>query len=253
MIAVSWFCAIKPEIEGNNNFIDSNRGATYITVPVGGREYVDVPIDAINTELQETNQLTLWQFNDVRVMRTSNPVTGDVYSGDVYYSSNQQVFKRFGDYYITVTSPTKTVGVSADRLQDVSSYTAPCPEMTELNQIEFLPDTALPVDYTEENTWKLPVDVEELVLSKSSDDMSFYKDNWYFNYNFRYMKFNDAIVDAAARVCALSHQTLDWWYQGSNVFIAKSGDEYACVKQRDYTSCYFISSNDLSYIMLNLE
>ena len=253
MCAVSWFYAIKPEIEGNSNFDRSGQGVKYVTIPVGGREYVGVPIDAVNTELLETNQLTLWQYNDVRVMRTSNPVTGNIYTGDVYYSSNQQVFKQFGDYYVTVTSPNKLVGVTADMLDSAVKYTAPCPSLTEENQAGSLPSVNMPVDYVEENTWKLPKDVEELALSKSSDDMSYYKDNWYFNYNFRYMKFDDAVIDAATRVCAISGQDLDWWYQSGKVFIAKAGNEYACVRQRDYTSCYFISSNDLSYIILNIE
>lgn len=253
MSVVSWWFAIKPEVEGNANFDYSGSGVKYVTVPLGGREYVNIPIDGINTEVGETNHLTVWQFNDARIMRTSNPVSGNTLSGGVQYSSNKQVFKQFGDFYVTVTSPNKYVGESADGLVTAESYIAPCPEMTEENQIDSLPSTQLPQEYNEENGWKLPMDVEELTLGQSSDDMSYYKGNWYFNYNFRYMKMDDAVADAATRVCALSHKGLDWWYMNGNVFVAKSGNEYACVLQRDYTSCYFISSNDLSYIELNIQ
>lgn len=250
---IAWWFALKPEIEGNANFVESGQGTRIVTIPVGGLQYVDIPIDGMNTTISESNQLTVWQFEDVRIMRTSRPVTGRPLAGGVEYSSNKQVFKKFGDYYVTVTSPSKTVGVSAEGMTDSVVYTASCPSMTEENQRASLPDTALPTDYSEEHTWKLPVDVEELTLSQSSEDMSYYKNDWYFNYNFRYGKFGDLKVDAATRVCALSHQSLDWWYENGNVFIAKAGNEYACVLQRDYTSAYFISSNDLSYIMLNIQ
>lgn len=253
MGVVSWWFALKPAIEGNANFEESGQGSRYITIPVGGRDYVDVPIDAINTDLSESNQLTVWQFNDARIMRTGSSVSGKPYAGGVQYSSNKQVYKQFGDYYVTVTSPTKNVMVSAEGMQNVQVYTAPCPEMNELNQLGALPDTVLPTDYQEEHSWKLPADAAVEQVSAAGEDMSYYRDGWYFNYNFRFMKYVDARVDAATRVCAISRQPLDWWYDTGSVFIAKAGNEYACVKQKDYTSGYFISSNDLSYIMLNIQ
>lgn len=253
MGVVSWWFALKPAIEGNANFAESGQCTTYVTVPVGGRDYVDIPIDAINTSLLESNHLTVWQFNDARIMRTSSSVSGKPYAGGVEFSSNKQVYKQFGNYYVTVTSPEKNVLVSAEGMQSSQVYTAPCPEMNELNQITTLPSTALPTDYQEEHAWKLPDGVEVIQTSASGDGMSYYREGWYFNYNFRFMKYVDARIDAATRVCAISHQPLDWWYDAGDVFIAKAGDEYACVRQQDYTSGYFISSNDLSYIMLNIQ
>lgn len=250
---VAWFYAIVPEVEGNTNFKLSGDGYFYVTVPLGGRTYINVPIDNMNTELQETNQLTMWKYNDSRIVRTSYHEPGKPYKGDIMYNTNKEVYKQIDSYYVSVHSDESWLGYTAEEFQNCQPYEAPVPDLEKETQIESLPNVELPTDYDPDAKWKLPMDVEELVLSQSSEDMSYYKNGWYFNYNFRYQKWGDAIADAAARVCALSGQGLDWYYTGDGVFIAKSGNEIACVRQETYTSCYFISSNDLAYILLNLE
>lgn len=250
--AYTWFYALKPEIEGNTNFLRTDMSPILVTVPLGGRQYVDVMMDGINTELVESNQLTVWRFNDGRLVRTRDHETGYVVSGSVMYMSNREVYRLYDTYYVSASSDNRYVDVACESLKANAAYTAACPEMNEENQITELPETELPMEYENSGTWKLPRDVTQVALSQSVDDMSYYKSGWYFNYNFRYQKHGDAVVDAATRVCAISHEPLDWWYDDGNVFIAKAGDEYACVKQDTYTSCYFISSNDLSYILLNI-
>lgn len=252
MVVVAWFYGWKPAIEGVTEFLRTEATPRKVTIPLGGREYVDIYVDGINSVLEETNQLTLWRFNDNRVVRTKEHLDGKPLSGPVNYMSNREVYRQYNDYYVSVASDNRYVGVSKDSLMKASVYTAPCPKMDENNQILELPDVSLPTEYKEEEGWNLPVDVEGMILSRSKDDMSYHKGAWYFNYNFRYQKQWDAITDAATRVCALSGQNLDWWYLSGNTFIAKAGNEYACVKQDTYTSCYFISSNDLAYILLNL-
>lgn len=253
MSVVAWCYAIKPEIEGDANFLRTEAEPFVVTVPLGGRMYFDVSMDGINTVLEETNQLTLWRFNDGRIVRTANHEAGKVLTHPVYYMSNKEVFRGFDNYYISISSPEQYVSVARDSLVDNEPYEAPCPEMSEENQINELPDIEIPTGYEEDGIWKLPKGIEEMVLAQSSNDMSYHKGDWYFNYNFRYQKHSDAVVDAATRVCALSHQDLDWWFDDGKIFIAKAGTEYACVLQQNYTSCYFISSNDLGYILLNLE
>ena len=248
----AWFYAIKPELEGNTNFLSSEEPAINVTIPLGGTLYIDIKVDGINTELEATNNLTTWRFNDALVVRTKDKIEGKPYKGHTYYTSNRQVYGVFNDYYVSVASNNRLVGISADSILTAEPYEAPCPIMDETNQITEIPHESLPEDYDVTGEWKLPKDVEEIVMSQSVDDKSYYKGDWYFNYNFRYQKHNDAVVDAATRVCALSHADLDWWYDDGTVFIAKAGNEYASVKQSTYTSCYYISSNDLSYILLNL-
>lgn len=253
MSVVAWYCAIKPEIEGNADFLRTDAEPFIVTVPLGGRTYVDVAMDGINSTLEETNQLTLWRFNDGRIVRTTNHETGKVLNYPVSYMSNKEVFRKFDNYYVSVSSQERYVDVAKESLMVNEPYEASCPEMTEDNQIIVLPDVEIPEGYEKDGIWKLPKDIEEIVLAQSSNDMSYHKGDWYFNYNFRYQKHVDAVIDAATRVCALSRQSLDWWYDDGDVFIAKAGTEYACVIQQDYTSCYFVSSNDLGYILLNLE
>jgi hypothetical protein len=169
------------------------------------------------------------------------------------YTSNKEVYRRFGDYYVSVVSDDRILEVSKDSLVKSSVYTVQCPELTEQNRVSALPDVELPDDYIEITPWRLPEGVEEILLSSSKDDRSFAKNGWYFNYNFRYQKNKDAISDAASRVVALSKQPLDWWWKSGDTFICKAGDEFACVKQINYTSCYFISCNDLAYLLLNIQ
>lgn len=252
MCSVAWFYGIKNEMEGNANFRRTNASPVVVTIPLGGQTYVDIEVDGINTVLEDTNQLTLWRFNDNRVVRTGNHKDGKSLSNGVMYMSNREVYKKYQDYYVSVSSDKRNVDVAKDSLITSQPYDVACPTMNEDNRLHTLPETTTPVDYHNEGEWKLPDGVEEIVLSQSSNDKSYHKGNWYFNYNFRYQKQDDAIVDAATRVVALSKQPLDWWYIDGDIFIAKSGNEIACVKQRNYTSCYFISSNDLAYIMLNL-
>lgn len=253
MSLVAWYYVIKPEIEGNANFLRTNAEPFTVTVPLGGKMYVDVSMDGVNTVLEETNQLTLWRFNNGRIVRTTNHEPGHVLAHPVSYTSNKEVFRKFDNYYISVSSQERYVDVARESLMINEPYEAPCPEMTEENQIHKLPDVEIPTGYENDGIWKLPKDIEKIVLAQSSNDMSYHKDDWYFNYNFRYQKHSDAVIDAATRVCALSKRPLDWWFDDGNMFVAKAGTEYACVLQQDYTSCYFISSNDLGYILLNLE
>ena len=58
MSVVAWYYAIKPEIEGDANFLRTEAEPFVVTVPLGGRMYFDVSMDGINTVLEETNQLT---------------------------------------------------------------------------------------------------------------------------------------------------------------------------------------------------
>lgn len=252
MGVVSWYYGLKPAIEGNMNFLRTDASPISVTIPLGGTQYVNLTIDGVNTSLDGANELTMWKFNDNRIVRTREHLDGKPVGSGVMYMSNKEVYRQFGDYYVSVSSDERNVGVACESLKTATPYTAPCPRMDEKNQITELPDVTLPTDYKQEGEWRLPIDVEEIIMSKSSDDRSYYTKDMYFNYNFRYQKQDDAIIDAATRVCALSGQGLDWWYLNGDVFIAKAGDEVVCVKQRNYTSCYFISSNDLGYIMLNL-
>lgn len=252
MGVVSWYYGVKPAIEGNMNFLRTDESPVSVTIPLGGTLYVDISIDGVNTDLEGTNRLTMWKFNDNRIVRTREHLDGETVGSGVMYMSNKEVYRQFGDYYISISSDERNVDVACESLKSAVPYAAPCPKMDENNRISELPSVELPADYKQEGEWRLPVDVEEIIMSKSSNDRSYYTKDMYLNYNFRYQKQNDAIVDAATRVCALSGQDLDWWYLSGDVFIAKSGDEVVCVKQRNYTSCYFISSNDLGYIMLNL-
>lgn len=253
MGAFAWYYSIKSEIEGNTNFKSTDAIPRVVTVPLGGTTYVDVRMDGINTELEETNQLTLWKFNDGRIVRTMNHEAGKQLTGEVMYTTNKEVYRKYGNYYVSASSEESYVDISKEGFLTNEAYEAPCPEMTEENQLKELPNVDIPTDFQTEGVWKLPKEVEKIALSQSSEDMSYYRDSWYLNYNFRYQKQADAIIDAATRVCALSHLPLEWWYMDDNLFIAKSGDEIACVKQLNYTSCYFISSNDLSYVMLNIK
>lgn len=252
MGVVAWFYGWKPAIEGNTNFLQASNTKVKVIVPLGGTKYVDIYIDGINTDITLGNESTVWQFNDNKVVRTSRHLQGKSLGSGVMYMSNREVYKQFGDYYVSVASDNRNIKTAAESLKSAQAYTAKCPELNKENRIESLPDVTLPTDYAIEGEWKLPKDVEEIILSQSSDDKSWGKGNWYFNYNFRYQKNGDAVVDAATRVCAMSGQDLEWWYSDGDTFICKAGDEVACVKQRNYTSCYFITSNDLSYIMLNL-
>lgn len=248
----AWFYEIKPALEGNTNFLVASAKTKTVTVPLGGTEYVDIQIDGINTELEQGNQSTVWQFNDNRIVRTMRHLDGKSLGDGLMYMSNREVYKKFGDYYISVASDNRNIKTAAESLRKATSYQANCPVLDDNNRIESLLSVALPTDYEVEGEWKLPHDVEEVIMSNSSDDKSYCKGSWYFNYNFRYQKNEDAVKDAATRVCALSKEGLDWWYSKDNVFVCKAGNEVACVVQRNYTSCYFVSSNDLSYIMLNL-
>lgn len=247
----SWFFAIKPEIEGSSVCQSSGEPTTLVTVPLGGTQYVDVAVDGLNTELIESNQLTIWKFNDASVYRTMDHAQGKSLGNDTYRTSAKEVYRKYENYFVGVQSDDGYTKDSLDSFLTNEAYTAPCPEMTEENQLTELPSVELPQEYETTGTWKLPFDVMEVSLSSSASDMSYYKGKWYFNYNFRYQKHEDAVVDAATRVCAISHEPLDWWYDDGELFIVKAGNEYACVKQDTYTSCYFISSNDLSYILLN--
>ena len=254
LAAYTWFYSLKPEMEGNTNFLTSGAGTTRtITVPLGGTEYIDIVIDGVNTELMEGNNLTTWRFNDITVIRTREHLDGKPYSGNCWYMSNREVYGQYGDYYVSAVSDNRLVGVTAECLVGAQPYTASHTPLTEDNMISELPQVDSNLEYDIEGEWKLPKDVTELVMSSSSDDKSYYKNGWYFNYNFRYQKRTDAIEDAATRVCAISKQDIDWWYDDGEVFIAKAGNEYACVRQNTYTSCDYISSNDLSYILLNLS
>lgn len=247
----SWFFSIKPEVEGSAVCQTSGADPITVTVPLGGTQYADVVVDGMNIELLESNQLTIWKFNDASVYRTMDHSQGKSLGNDTYLTTAKEVFRKYGNYYVGVQSDNGYTLDSKDGFLVNNAYIAPCPEMNEENQLKELPEVELPVEYETSGTWKLPSDVMEVVLSSSADDMSYYKEGWYFNYNFRYQKHGDAVVDAATRVCALSHEPLDWWYDDGELFIVKAGNEYACVKQDTYTSCYFISSNDLSYILLN--
>lgn len=252
MGVVAWFYGLKPALEGNANFLQASDSKVKVVVPLGGTQYVNVFIDGVNTELEQGNQSTVWKYNDNRVVRTMQHLSGKSLGSGVMYMSNREVYKQFGNYYVSVASDNRNIKTAAESLKAAQIYTAPCPSLVKENRIESLPDVSLPTDYEMEGEWKLPHEVEEVVLSQSSDDKSYCKGSWYFNYNFRYQKNEDAVIDAATRVCVLSGQSLDWWYQSGDTFICKAGNEVACVKQRNYTSCYFITSNDLSYIMLNL-
>lgn len=252
MSVVAWFYGYKPAIEGVAAFATSGKTARSVRIPLGGLTYIDIEIDGVNTDVEATNQLTVWQFNDCKIVRTREHLDGSSLGSGVMYMSNREVYKRYGDYYLSISSDKRLLRDTKESLKVSQPFEASCPTMDKTNAISELPNVELPVDYVEDGSWKLPSDVKEILLSKSSEDKSYYKAGWYFNYNFRYQKQTDAVTDAATRVCALSGQDLDWWYLNGDVFIAKAGNEYACIKQRNYTSCYYISSNDLSYILLNL-
>ena len=51
MSVVAWYYAIKPEIEGDANFLRTEAEPFVVTVPLGGRMYFDVSMDGINTVL----------------------------------------------------------------------------------------------------------------------------------------------------------------------------------------------------------
>lgn len=249
----AWYKDIKPGVEINTDFIRTSNAPQSVIVPLGGNTYVKVDVDGVNANLVESNQLTLWKFNDLTIVRTASHEQGRYLSGNVMYTSNKEVYTKYGNYYISATSDNSYIDVSKEGFMTNEAYTATCPEMTEDNRLRELPNEVSPVDFNTEGIWKLPKEVKKIVLSQSSEDMSYHKDNWYLNYNFRYQKQSDAIIDAATRVCAVSGKPLEWWYQDGPIFIARAGNEIACVKQLNYTSCYFISSNDLSYVILNIK
>lgn len=252
MSAYAWFYAISPEINNDTNFLRTDSKPNKVTIPLGGTTYVDIDIDGINNELIESNYLTMWKFNNARIVRTRDHIQGNVLDSNIMYTDKREVYKAYGSYYVSTYSEDSYLDATVDSLLSNESYTAPCPDLTEDLRIKELPSVELPRTYGPEGAWRLPTDVRKLAVSQSSDDMSYYKEGWYLNYNFRYQKYEDAVIDAATRVCAISHEPLDWWYDDGSIFIAKAGDQIACIRQLNYTSCYYVSSNDLSYVLLNL-
>ena len=168
---VSWYYAIKPEMEGTAHFEYSDTEPVIVTIPLGGLEYVDIEIDGINDTLIRTDNLTVWEYNDARINVTWSHPEGDVWEGEVMHIGNDEVYRKFGDYHISISSPTHTLKISAESLRDAVSYTATVPELPEEKRVYSPIHLAVPSCI----------------------------EGTYYNEGFRFQKRDDAITDAVAR------------------------------------------------------
>lgn len=231
----------------NIDIVSSGAEPISVTVPLGGLEYVNVDVDGSNTLLQ-TNGLTLWKFDNETLVRTNSREDNGRNVSGCYYVNDTEIYMPG---YVTAHSETKQLLDTAKSMQTAKKFTAQVPELTDDKRVYKI-EVSTDVPYEIRDGLKLPIDIDVILMSQSSEDRSYCDGTNYFNYNFRYFRHADAIKEAAARVCVMSGKPLEWWYDDGKIAVFKAGGEVTCVKQRDYTSCYYISSNMLEYVVLNI-
>lgn len=219
-----------------------NSGVTQsIIVPDQGLMYSEVIVDWKLGNVVRTNQSNTWEFENGRLQKTSSQ------SGTM---SLTESWTRLGNVnYISIYSPSRYVSIEA------KPFMGTIPDMDKAEKKETLPVgnniDSLPIT----NTFKIPKQLEELTKTQSSDDLSYWDDSSYLNYNFRYQKEEDASLDAMVRVATLTDGMLDWYWesQDGKQKVYNSNDEYVLIKVRDFTSCYYISSNNYDFIYMNVD
>lgn len=212
-----------------------------IIVPDQGLMYSEVLIDKKVGALLRSNQSNTWEFENGRLQKTSTA------SGT---NSQTESWTRLGNVnYISIFSPTKYVDIEA------KPFMGTIPDMQSVEKKEELP-VGKPIELqATESTFKVPKELQAITKTQSSDDISYWDDTSYLNYNFRYQKANDAELDAIVRVATLTDGTVDWYWESPDKTqrVYNSGNEYVLLKIRDFTSCYYISSNNYDYIYANID
>lgn len=210
----------------------------YITIQVGDNEFFDVAVDSTAT-LEYTNEDNIWKYDSVTIMRTSVPVEGHHYDKDVYYVDNTEVYRKVNDYYIVALSSKSLLAGTVEHLCSTSTYTVPSILQTECRTDEkFTADSV--VDFKVINDIVVPSTYKESLIP-NSDAISYFTKDGYFNAHTKYVTFEDAKNKVVSKLIAQNKESLEIYYDDSNIFVAKVFNTYVGVKNINYNTQLILS------------
>lgn len=227
------FPTIKPEFVGD---IDN---VQYITVQVSDDNFFDVAVDS-SSILEYTNNENIWKFNNVTIMRTSVPVHGFHYDGEVYYVNSTEVFRKVNDYYIVILSPKKLLAGTAEYLCTEEPYEVPSVLQYECQSDEkFVADSVTNFKLLDNNI-VVPDSYKESLIPNSGA-VSYYTKDGYFTAYTKYQTYDVAVQSAISKLIAQNKESLEKYYDDGSVFIAKVFNTYIGVRTINYNTQLVIS------------